>query len=321
LDTTLTLHDLGKSAFTGEHRENPDRNALALFLELVEQGRVAKGSYLVVESLDRLTREDVQPALLLILGLLQDGIRIVQLTPVETVYDRKSDSMHVMMMIMELSRGNSESRVKSERCSAAWAEKKRRARGGEVMTGNAPRWFKRDAKGNKAIIRDGKLVPDPERVAVVKRIFKLAGDGYGNVSIAKKLKEDGVQSFGGRRETWTRSYLNLILKDRRSLGEHQPMKNGKPDGPVIPNYYPAVITEEEWLAVRSGRQQRTTTRGRRGKHVNIFAGLLKCALDRGPYHFTTWNINNGTRPAAAELGRESITSRHAWQSIACFSHR
>lgn len=298
LDTSLTLHDLGRSAFTGEHRENPDRNALALFLKLVKQGRVPKDSYLVVESLDRLTREHVQPALLLLLGLLQDGVRIVQLTPVETTYDSKSDAMHVMMMIMELSRGNSESRVKSERCGAAWAEKKRLARGGEVMTGNAPRWFKRDTDGKTAVVRDGKLVPDPARVAVVKRIFKMAADGYGNVTIAKKLKEANVQSFGGRRETWTRSYLGLILKDRRALGEHQPMKNGKPDGSVIPHYYPAVVTEEEWLAARSGRQQRTKTRGRRGKHINIFAGVLKCALDRGPYHMTTWSLSSGKKQRA-----------------------
>jgi hypothetical protein len=53
LDDGLTYQDKGTSGFTGKHRENPDRNALALFLQHVENGRVAKGSYLVVESLDR----------------------------------------------------------------------------------------------------------------------------------------------------------------------------------------------------------------------------------------------------------------------------
>src|SRR5262249_52765639 len=45
LDTATTLHDLGKSAYTGAHRKNPDRNALAGFLKLVEQGKVSRGSY------------------------------------------------------------------------------------------------------------------------------------------------------------------------------------------------------------------------------------------------------------------------------------
>ena len=39
LDTSLTLRDEGVSGFTGKHRANPDRNALAAFLKLVEKGR------------------------------------------------------------------------------------------------------------------------------------------------------------------------------------------------------------------------------------------------------------------------------------------
>src|SRR5947209_2278239 len=50
LDQSTTLHDLGKSAFTGKHRHNPDRHALAAFLKLVESGRVPAGSYLVIEN-------------------------------------------------------------------------------------------------------------------------------------------------------------------------------------------------------------------------------------------------------------------------------
>ena len=51
LDTSLTLEDKGVSGFTGKHRENPDRHALAAFLALVRKGRVLRGSYLMVESL------------------------------------------------------------------------------------------------------------------------------------------------------------------------------------------------------------------------------------------------------------------------------
>jgi DNA invertase Pin-like site-specific DNA recombinase len=106
LDTSVTLRDLGKSAYTGSHRKNPDRNALAHFLKLVENGRVPRGSYLIIENLDRLTREDIQPALLLVLNLLQAGIRIVQLKPSEMIFDDKSDTLPVMMMMVELSRGS-----------------------------------------------------------------------------------------------------------------------------------------------------------------------------------------------------------------------
>src|ERR1019366_5827441 len=69
LDESLTLRDLGKSAYTGEHRKNPDRNALAGFLKMVQDGRIPSNAYLIVESLDRLTREDIKPALSLLLSL------------------------------------------------------------------------------------------------------------------------------------------------------------------------------------------------------------------------------------------------------------
>src|SRR5262245_21809613 len=73
LDNLTTLRDLGRSAFTGAHRENPDRNALAAFLRLVEDGKVPRGSYLVIENLDRLSREDIRPALSLLLSLIDSG--------------------------------------------------------------------------------------------------------------------------------------------------------------------------------------------------------------------------------------------------------
>src|SRR5262245_11384720 len=77
LDTTTTFRDLGKSAFLGDHRTNPDRHALARFLKMVEDGKVPRGSYLLIENLDRLSREHVLPALSLLLNLIQDGIRVV----------------------------------------------------------------------------------------------------------------------------------------------------------------------------------------------------------------------------------------------------
>src|SRR5262249_34580475 len=118
LDTSLNMRDEGVSAYTGAHRENPDRSALAGFLELVKRGRIPRGSYLIVESLDRLTREHIRPALTLLLNLIDAGIRVVQLLPVEAVYDDKVEPMSLLMAIMELSRGHSESRMNSQRVTA-----------------------------------------------------------------------------------------------------------------------------------------------------------------------------------------------------------
>ena len=61
LDTSMTLEDFGVSGFTGLHRSNPDRYALAAFLEAVQQKKVPRDSFFLVENLDRLTREHIHP--------------------------------------------------------------------------------------------------------------------------------------------------------------------------------------------------------------------------------------------------------------------
>src|SRR5215468_2983312 len=128
LDEALTFRDLGKSAYLGDHRKNPDRFALAAFLKLVQDGRVPRGSYLIIESLDRLTREHVRAGLTLLLGLIEAGVRVVQLSPSELVYDERSDEMGLMLAIVELSRGHRESKRKSDLVGPAWRAKKEAAR-------------------------------------------------------------------------------------------------------------------------------------------------------------------------------------------------
>jgi DNA invertase Pin-like site-specific DNA recombinase len=268
LDESTTFEDLGKSAFLGKHRSNPDRHALAAFLQLVEKGRIARGSYLIVESLDRLTREDIQPALLLILGLLQAGVRIVQLTPAEMVYDDRSEAHAIMLMVVELMRGHSESKVKSERVGRAWGEKRKQARErGVPLTAQVPAWLQ---------VRDGAFVPIPGRAAAVRRIFELSSGGFGELLISKRLTEEGYEPFGPSGK-WQRAYVGKILRSRSVLGEFQPRRrhDGKPDGKPIADYFPRVVSDELWQQCRRAAAQRLDKPGRRGGHVNVFAGLLR----------------------------------------------
>src|SRR5262249_42977859 len=132
LDAKLSCKDAGKSAYHGRHRS--DKAALGRFLECVKEGKVPRGSFLIVENLDRLSREDERTALRLWLDILDAGINIVQLHP-ETVFrHEKSDMVDIMRAIIELSRGHSESRMKSVRALASWERARERAREGELIT-------------------------------------------------------------------------------------------------------------------------------------------------------------------------------------------
>jgi hypothetical protein len=248
LDESTTLRDLGRSAYTGKHRSNPDRHALAAFLKLIEQSKVPRGSFLIIENLDRLSREDERSALRLWMDILDQGVNIVQLHP-ETIFrHEKSDMVDIMRTIIELSRGHGESARKSERNGAAWAERRRKAREeGAILTRRLPAWIEE---------RSGKGVLIPERAATIKRIFALAAGGYGCAGIVKKLTDDKVPSFGPSGH-WTRTYVAVILKDRRALGELQPrLHAGKPDGEPLKGYFPAAVTERDWQAARAGAAQR-----------------------------------------------------------------
>jgi DNA invertase Pin-like site-specific DNA recombinase len=280
LDASLTLEDKGVSGYTGEHRDNPDRHALAAFVALVEKGRVARGSYLIVENLDRLSREDIVPALSLLLNLIQNGIRVVQLLPVETVFDVKTNPMSLMMAIMELSRGHSESAMKSERNGRAWQAKRRRAAAnGEPLTARTPAWLQ---------LVGGEWKVNETAAQTIRRIYQMATEGYGLTLITKRLNAEHVPLVG-RGQHWAKSYVGKLLGNRAIMGEYQPFTGRgtrrKPEGDPVPDYYPAVITEKEWYTARAALAARRSRPGRLGRdHLNLFTGLLYDARDGGAIH-------------------------------------
>src|SRR5262245_48801243 len=90
LDTSLVLEDRGRSAF---RRGNWDTYALARFVECIKSGRVESGSYLLVENLDRLSRDNAGEATELFLSIVNRGVVIVQLSPVVMEFRKPVDMM------------------------------------------------------------------------------------------------------------------------------------------------------------------------------------------------------------------------------------
>jgi DNA invertase Pin-like site-specific DNA recombinase len=353
LDTVLNLKDEGKSAFTGAHRHNSDRHALAAFLELVENEKIARGSYLIVEALDRLTREDIQPALLLVLGLLQAGIRIVQLMPQEMIYDDSSENFAIMMMIMELSRGNSESAAKSFRNGEAWVQKRDEAtKERTVQTKRAPAWLR--VTGNRTLVgkrmKGGAFEVIPDAKLAIRKVFEMKLDGFGNMKIVQEMNNGKWWTPPGNARTlkskttgWRASYVRKVLTNRALIGEHQPCTNRKKSkrqaaGDVIENYFPVVIDPQAFhdvqrkLAERVTVNKRTGRRitykgGRLGKASNLFRSLAKCPYCGGPMAFVDcrsrgkyryrWLICDNGRCGARDASGKLICKRHSIRYEEC----
>ena len=66
--------DKGVSGYTGANRV---KGALGSFIARVAAGEIERGSFLVLDSMDRLTREELNEVMYLVSGLARAGIRIV----------------------------------------------------------------------------------------------------------------------------------------------------------------------------------------------------------------------------------------------------
>jgi DNA invertase Pin-like site-specific DNA recombinase len=272
------LEDVGISAFKGA---NVNEGALGQFLDAVKSGKVPTGSYLLVESLDRLSRQEILPSLTLLLTIIAAGIKLVTLQD-ERVYDQRSRADDLIISLTIMSRAHEESQLKSQRVGAAWANKRANARQ-RKLTKWCPAWLRLSADR-----REYQVIS--ERAAVVRSIFDDTVAGIGGLAITKRLNARKMPMMG--KTGWHPSYIAKILTNRAVIGEFQPHKlsaagKRKPEGPPIKNYFPQIIDKALFYRAQKARSERRNTgRGRKGTYVtNLFSGVAKCAYCRRPMIF------------------------------------
>jgi DNA invertase Pin-like site-specific DNA recombinase len=132
--------DRGVSAFRGKNRTEGN---LAAFLAKVKDGTVAKGSVLLVESLDRLSREEVEEAMFSFLDIVRAGVEIHTLSDGQAYRRGQMKTEQLMLSLFVMSRANEESERKSQRIGAAWRNKKANAAQtpGVAITAKVPAWI------------------------------------------------------------------------------------------------------------------------------------------------------------------------------------
>lgn len=277
LDTKLTVQDLGVSAFRGD---NVTRGNLGDFLRAVQDGLVEEGATLLVENLDRLSRSTARRALAALGEIVDAGVTVVTLSDgrVHTSKSMDDDQMSALMSFISFMRAHEESKMKSQRLSAAWEAKRARAAEGKPMTAIMPAWLKLNPDTKQIEVIE-------QRAEIVRRIYRMVIAGLGRDSIAAKLNEEGVETFG-KAAFWHASYVTKIIENPAVRGIFTPnvieFVNGKkkrvPQEP-IPGYFPAVIDERLWADtqhVRSSRR-RAVTVGKNGKAMsNLLSGLATC---------------------------------------------
>jgi DNA invertase Pin-like site-specific DNA recombinase len=289
------LRDEGVSGFRGANLKAD----LGRFLRDIGTGRVRKGSILLAEELDRVSRQDRKDALPLIMGILSAGIDI-------RTRDRHytEDSINNLGEFLDLTirqgTGNEESRKKSVRIGELWRGWREKIAKGEKAPppGRMPPWVRWNEQA-----KDFELVQPA--ADTIKLIFQWAGDGLGIRRILARLNDPKkpVPTIG-RRPVWGHSYLGKLVCWDAVMGDFEDV-----DGVVYKGLYPAAVSEAEFYRARQALAKRQVGNpgvGRTGQGVpNLFQGLAVDAVTGSPLHL----INKGRRQAERKLVSAAALNR------------
>ncbi len=145
------MYDRSISAYHGKNAEG--RSTEGVSGRRSRTGEFGQGPSLVVEALDRATRQKPKEGMKVIREILDAGVRIAILNPTEREFDIESENRldDVLILQLALFGANDYSENLSRRVGAAWARKKQAAaETGKLLTTLVPSWFKRDQAGSSS---------------------------------------------------------------------------------------------------------------------------------------------------------------------------
>ncbi len=168
-----------------------------------------------------------------------------------------------------------------------------RSRQGKFCGGQPPLGLMRDPDDN------GHLIIDPETAPVIRRIFDLALDGFGNMKICKVLMEERIPITRMQTGTdcdvnyyaWSGSRISSILRNPFYKGAHVVCKTHqkgirsntyniipREQREVIEDCHEAIIPKAEWEKVQQLIDRRPPImKGNNCPYYNIFHGIVYCA--------------------------------------------
>jgi DNA invertase Pin-like site-specific DNA recombinase len=274
IDNKLTLStksykDLGISAFKEKHRAS-----LTDMLAAVNDGVIKSGDYIILEALDRLSRQGIDKTREITREILRKGVLIVILQDKLLLTEKSlNDLSAVIRIAVAADIGHQESVLKSKRVQDAKNEIKRKLKQGEFVNKRTVYWLKKNS--SKSCYEFNEQKP------VIELIINLRKGGLGFHGIASHLNNqtDYKPRFA---KFWSDQTIREFIKSPVLYGAYQvgSVKNGKfiPDSDgLVFDYFPKLITFEEWKKLQPELINRT---GGNSKH-NHLAGIVRCSKCRG----------------------------------------
>lgn len=319
LEVDRHLEDPKTSGFRGL---NATEGVLGQFLQQVRLGEIEKGSYLLIENFDRLSRDKIVRSNQIFSDLLMAGIRIVILDA-NKIYER--DNLNLgdwVNALVEFGRANAESKRKSDFSIDAWNRNREKMRSGEIVTKKVPTWLK---------VENNAFVIDAEKVERINTLFKL--------SLSSGLQEATKKYNELYNEKLAIHQSQYLLSNRKLIGEHSPQKihydeNGnlkrKDEGEAISNYYPVVVDEKLFYQVQEVIKSRKPFSGRySNQRYNVFRDLIYCKwcggtiryMNKGERdYFICTNSMTGKCVLNSHFGQQSIRGKKLFEMFFAFTN-
>lgn len=265
--------DAGVSAYRGR---NAQEGSLRNFIDAVKAGVIPSDSMLVVENLDRLSREAITDALRLFMELLSLGLTIYtgqdkRTYTQETINRNPTD---LMLSILLFSRAHEESKTKSERTiknALTLIQRHQRGERVNIKSVGSNVWWVDDSGPT--------IEPHPVYFPIAQEIIKLTLAGWGSYLIADHLNEryapPKTNRSKARPDKWSINILRKFHTSRALLGEKHLTLDGSEY--LLKDYYPALIDEATFYRIRELKEHhRSTSTSKEYISLATGIGISKC---------------------------------------------
>lgn len=294
LEVVKQMVDAGVSGFSGRNFSNS--KALGQFVQQIRRGNIEKGSVLIVENLDRFSRDNITDCIARFTEIIKAGVSIgvVAMNIIIDLDQMNNNSMLWNYVSNEFQRARAESKRKSRFTNDIIQDKLNKAANGELVhfAAQSPSWIIgiQNKAGDK-ILKDttDKSATDwilhEQRVETVKRIFSLYLSGESCNNIASIFNRESIPSLKNNKPgKWTQSNIKQILSNRNVIGWVKILDFEKDD------YYKKIISPSVFEKVQIRLKFNSTTRGGAVDRVpNIFRGLIFCSCGGAIDVITNWS--------------------------------
>ena len=266
--------------FTGR---NFNRPAFQRMISDIEAGRI---SCVITKDLSRLGRNYIESGSCMEVFFPKHNVRYIAITD-------NYDSLNKQEMDIAPFKNILNDMYSRDISKKVLAGRMTRSRQGKFCGGQPPLGLMRDPDDN------GHLIIDPETAPIIRRIFDLALDGFGNMKICKVLMEERIPITRMQTGTdcdvnyyaWSGSRISSILRNPFYKGAHVVCKTHqkgirsntyniipREQREVIEDCHEAIIPKAEWEKVQQLIDRRPPImKGNSCPYYNIFHGIVYCA--------------------------------------------